>query len=618
MSEQSNKRGIFRSSKSMQLVKEIFKVFPSADRVKIWIVIAVQVFLSFLDLAGIAVIGVLGALAVTGVESRQPGNRVHAVLKLLHLNGLAFQTQVGVLGGIATVLLIARTVFSISLTKRTLLFMSRRSALISAELLTSLFSRSIVDLQKYTQQEILYSTTLGVQSLTLGVVGTGVTIISDLSLLIILAAGLLLVDPTIAIFGFAMFSFLGYGLYWFMKRKAYAIGRDEVEFGVQSNQKIIEFLSTYREAIVKNRRESYTQDIADLRYKLADVMAEKNFMPNVSKYMVETTVVLGGLAIGAVQFALQDATHAVASLSVFLAAGTRIAPAVLRIQQGAIQMRNSMGSSTTTLKMIHEHAGRSDHFDLPVNPDFVYEGFSAEVVIDNITFRYPDSDVDALSNVSLTVPRGEILAIVGPSGAGKSTLVDLLLGIFPPDIGKVLISGYSPLDTYSKWPGATAYVPQNIAITMGSIRENIALGMDPKDFSDDLYWEALNRAQLSTFVRELPDGLDTFVGDQGAQLSGGQRQRLGIARALFTKPRLLVLDEATSALDVETEAAIANVIQSLSGHTTVITIAHRLSSVRNSNRIVYIDKAKMVAAGTFDELRRQVPDFDRQADLMGL
>ena len=618
MSEQTKKAGMFSSSKSFQLIKEIFKIFPASDRVKIWVVIAIQIFLSFLDLAGIAVIGVLGALAVTGIESRQPGNRVHAVLKLLHLTGHAFQTQVGILGGIATLLLIARTVFSISLTKRTLLFMSRRSALISAELLTSLFSRSIVDLQRYTQQEILYATTLGVQNLTLGVVGTGVTIISDLSLLLILAAGLLIVDPTIAIFGFGVFSLLGYGLYYFMKRKAFSIGRDEVEYGVKSNQKIIEFLSTYREAIVKNRRESYTQEIAELRYKLADVMAEKNFMPNVSKYMVETTVVLGGLAIGAVQFAFQDATHAVASLSVFLAAGTRIAPAVLRIQQGAIQMRNSLGSSTTTLKMIHEHTGRSNQFDLPVNPDFVYDGFSAEVLIENISFRYPDAEADALSDLSLTVPSGEILAIVGPSGAGKSTLVDLLLGIFPPDKGKVLISGYSPLDTYSKWPGATAYVPQNISITMGSIRENIALGMDPSDFPDDLYWDALNRAQLSSFVRDLPDGLDTFVGDQGTQLSGGQRQRLGIARALFTKPRLLVLDEATSALDVETEAAIASVIQSLSGHTTVITIAHRLSSVRNSNRIVYIDKAKMVAAGSFEDLRSQVPDFDRQADLMGL
>jgi len=618
MSEQSKKVGMFSSSKSLQLIKEIFKIFPAADRVKIWVVIAIQIFLSFLDLAGIAVIGVLGALAVTGIESRQPGNRVHAVLRLLHLTGHAFQTQVGILGGIATLLLIARTVFSISLTKRTLLFMSRRSALISAELLTSLFSRSIVDLQRYTQQEILYATTLGVQNLTLGVVGTGVTIISDLSLLLILAAGLLIVDPTIAIFGFCVFSLLGYGLYYFMKRKAFSIGRDEVEYGVKSNQKIIEFLSTYREAIVKNRRESYTQEIAELRYRLADVMAEKNFMPNVSKYMVETTVVLGGLAIGAVQFAFQDATHAVASLSVFLAAGTRIAPAVLRIQQGAIQMRNSLGSSTTTLKMIHEHTGRSDQFDLPVNPDFVYDGFSAEVCIENISFRYPDAEAEALSDLSLTVPSGEILAIVGPSGAGKSTLVDLLLGIFPPDKGKVLISGYSPLDTYSKWPGATAYVPQNISITMGSIRENIALGMEPSDFPDDLYWDALNRAQLSSFVRGLPDGLDTFVGDQGTQLSGGQRQRLGIARALFTKPRLLVLDEATSALDVETEAAIASVIQSLSGHTTVITIAHRLSSVRNSNRIVYIDKAKMVAAGSFEDLRSQVPDFDRQADLMGL
>jgi len=613
-----NNQNLLSRSKSISLLREILAVLPTGDKVKIWIVVGVQIFLSFLDLAGIAVIGVLGALAVTGIESSAPGNRVSAVLRFLQLSNYSFQTQVIILGLTATVLLVVRTLSSIFLTKRILLFMSRRAALITSQLVTNLFSRSILDLQKYSQQQVLYSVTTGVQNLTLGVIGTGITAISDFSLLLVLAVGLLVVDPWMAISIIFSFTIIGYCLYRYMKHRSFVIGCDEVEFGISSNQKIIEFLDTYREAIIKNRRKSYIDEISKLRYKLADVVAEKAFMPNISKYMVEVTVVIGSIVIGAIQFSLQGATHAVASLSVFLAAGTRIAPAVLRIQQGAVTIRNSLGSSVATLGMIHEYQEFSKDFDEPVNPDFMYKDFHSQVVLDSVSFTYSEKSKSALSNIDLAINPGEILAIVGPSGAGKSTLVDILLGIFPPDEGTVRISNENPLDAFGKWPGAISYVPQNISIAMGSIKENIALGLNPTDFSDDLYWAALKRAQLDDFVKALPEGLDTFVGDQGSKFSGGQKQRLGIARALFTKPKLLVLDEATSALDVETEAAIADVIQSLSGHTTVITIAHRLSSVRNSDRIIYLDNGELIAEGTFEELRARVQDFDRQAGLMGL
>jgi len=253
-----------------------------------------------------------------------------------------------------------------------------------------------------------------------------------------------------------------------------------------------------------------------------------------------------------------------------------------------------------------------------LKPDFSYAGFNGVVSMKQIHFTYPNSGSEVVSGINLQIFQGEIVALVGPSGAGKSTIVDLILGIFDPTSGEVEISGLDPISAFHKWPGATAYVPQNISIIMGTIRQNIALGLNSSEYDDQKYWSALERAQLDEFVRALPDGLDHFVGDQGSQLSGGQRQRLGIARALFTKPKLLVLDEATSALDVETEQAIADVIKSLSGECTVITIAHRISSVRTSDRILYIDNGVCVAEGKFDDLRLKVPDFDRQAGIMGL
>jgi ABC-type multidrug transport system fused ATPase/permease subunit len=197
-------------------------------------------------------------------------------------------------------------------------------------------------------------------------------------------------------------------------------------------------------------------------------------------------------------------------------------------------------------------------------------------------------------------------------------MIDVLLGVLNPDEGTVLISGLPPMQAVTKWPGAISYVPQDVSIAAGSIRQNVALGYPLEVATDDLVLKALKVAHLDEFVADLPEGLDTQVGERGAQLSGGQRQRLGIARAMFTCPHLLVLDEATSSLDGETESNISEAINTLKGSTTVVMIAHRLSTVRNADMVVYLSDGQILAKGTFQQVRESVPDFDRQARLMGL
>ena len=187
-----------------------------------------------------------------------------------------------------------------------------------------------------------------------------------------------------------------------------------------------------------------------------------------------------------------------------------------------------------------------------------------------------------------------------------------------PDVGSVRISGLPPQLTVAKWPGAVSYVPQDVVIAAGTIRENVALGYPLSEATDELVMSALRVAQLERFIASLPDGIDTQVGERGTKISGGQRQRLGIARAMFTRPHLLVLDEATSSLDGETEADISEAIHSLRGSTTILLIAHRLSTVRDADIVVYMDKGHVMAIGTFNEVRDAVSDFDRQAKLMGL
>jgi len=187
-----------------------------------------------------------------------------------------------------------------------------------------------------------------------------------------------------------------------------------------------------------------------------------------------------------------------------------------------------------------------------------------------------------------------------------------------PDEGVITISGLSPALAISTWPGSIAYVPQDVMISNGTIKENVALGYPEAEVIDEDVWKALEAAQLSEFIKTLPNGLNTQTGDRGTRLSGGQRQRLGIARAMFTRPLLLILDEATSSLDGETEANITDSVQKMRGEVTVVMIAHRLSTVRHADLVVYMESGKVVATGNFDEVRKLVPNFDKQAQLMGL
>lgn len=594
------------------------RILSKSDLRKTGLVLILQVLLGILDLLGVALIGVLGALSVSGVKSSQPGSLIYQVIQILHLENQTFQHQVAILGGLATFVLITRTLLSMYFIQRTLHFLSRRSAKISAKLVSKMLSQSLLQIQQRTTSESVFAVTHGVSAITNGVIGTAVALISDGSMLIVMTIGLFIIDPMLATSTMLIFGVIGYALYKLMHQKARRLGEETSKYGIASNEAILEVLNSYRESVVRNRRTYYSNKIGDIRFSLARTEAEVGFLPYVSKYVIETTMVLGALLISAIQFSLQDAVHAVATLAVFLAAGTRIAPAILRIQQGALQIKGALGSAAPTLALIDEleNIEISDSVNHPL--DLVHEGFIPEIELKNLTFSYPEQRQPAIKALNLSIVPGEIIAVVGPSGAGKTTLVDLLLGVLPFDQGDALISGRQPLDAISEWPGAISYVPQDVSIINGSIRDNVALGYPVDEITDELVWNSIRIAQLEQLVRESSKGLDTQVGDQGTKLSGGQRQRLGIARAMFTQPLLLVLDEATSALDGQTEANLSDAINNLKGKVTVILVAHRLSTVREADRVVYLDRGELLAEGSFEMVRENVPNFDAQAKLMGL
>ena len=578
----------------------------------------IQISLAGLDLLGVLAIGLLGTLAVIGPQPQTPNNQVSSAIELLSISSYTFQTQVIIIGIGAVFLLLGRTVLSIFFTRRVIFFMSRRGANISAELISRLLSQSLLKVQRRNSQEILFAVTTGVEIVTLQILAVTVVLISDVSLLLVMVIGLFVFDPMTALGTLLTFAFIGVALYRLMHIRASKLGTANTWMSIKSSERVLEVFASYRESVVRNRRHYYAREIGKLRFNLADNAAEMSFMPYISKYVIETSVVLGAVLIGAIQFVMQDATQAVATLAVFLAAGSRIAPAVLRLQQGSITIRGALGKAKPTLDLIDELGDTPIVEDKRDDLELIHEGFDSEIHVRNVSLTYPGKVQPALSNITLIIPPGASVAIVGPSGAGKTTMIDVLLGVLNPDEGSVLISDLPPLLTVSKWPGAVSYVPQDVVIAPGTIRENVALGYPLEAATDELVMSALAVAQLDRFVADLPLGIDTQAGERGAKISGGQRQRLGIARAMFTRPRLLVLDEATSSLDGETEASVTDAIQALRGSITVVMIAHRLSTVRNADLVVYLSNGRVLATGTFNEVREAVPDFDRQAKLMGL
>jgi len=595
------------------------RLLAPKDRRKLGLVVAIQIFLSCLDLFGVALIGVVSALAITGVSGQVTGNRVGAVLEFMHLDAYTFETQVAILGATAGVTLIGRTFLSIFFIRKSLFFLAHKAAVISGDLTSRVLAQPLLQLQKRTSQDTLYALTEGVRSLTISILGSVVMLASDLSLVLVMAIGLLVVDPGTAIGSFIFFTLIAISLYRLSSARVRFLNSSIAETTIRGNEKIIEVLTNYRESIVRNRRAYYAKEFAKNRLDYSRFAAENAFIPNISKYVLESSVVIGAILLSATQFILQDARHAVATLAIFLAAGTRVAPAILRIQQGLLQIKGASGQADLTLKLAQEVENFSIAPD--TNPALAMENhdnFSADVTFRNVSFSYPDGKNKILDQVSIRIPPGHFVAFVGSSGAGKSTMVDLLLGVLLPDSGDIKISSQAPSIAIEQSPGAIAYVPQDVSIAIGTVRENIALGF-PKEFAtDERINKTLKIAHLESFVDSLENKADTQVGERGAKLSGGQRQRLGIARAMFTNPKLLVLDEATSSLDAETEASVSAAIQTLRGGTTILMIAHRLATVRTADLVIYIADGQILAQGTFAEVRKAVPEFDKQASLLGL
>ena len=404
------------------------------------------------------------------------------------------------------------------------------------------------------------------------------------------------VDPILAISLVGILGSCMLILFFGLKRLVKLFGRIGRDCDGKNLQYLTQAFNGIKEIMVMNRQE-YFADNFNKTCSLSAKAAKRNNFLNVIPANVYEVVCVGGL-IGIVVVRLNmtdDITGFVTKLAIIAFAAFRLFPSVSRLTtnlNAIMYNRPRLDSMYEMLKDIEN----DDTYRVKLIPEdqIVPMTFDNELKIDNITWKYPQGQEPVLRQLAMSVKKGQSVALIGPSGAGKTTLADVILGLLKPQEGHVMLDGQDVYENLPGWSKIIGYVPQAVYLTDDTIRNNVAFGIYQDKIDEDRVWKALEEAQLAEFIRELPEGLDTMVGERGVRLSGGQRQRIAIARALYEDPQILVLDEATSALDTETETAVMEAIDSLHGSKTMIIVAHRLTTIRNCDAIFEINEGKAV------------------------
>ena len=604
-------------------LKRSLGLLSRRDQRILLLLVVFQFGLALLDLVAIAALGIVTSLAAASATGQDPT----FLPFLADLLGSPPRSEAVLLVAVgAGVVLVMRSGLSFWGTRRAFRFLANRQAMVASKLANELLSRPLLQVQRRSSQENAQALTFGVHSMTVGILGQSVVIASEVALVGVLLAGLLFVDAVLTLFTAGFFLLVVAVLHFLLAKWAVRIGQREARAGAASTAAIQESLRGYREVTVSGRRGVYTGRFHELVWQVAKVQSDRMMITAIGKYVFEVALIIGAGLLVLSQVVAGNVSEAAAIIVVFFAAASRIMPALMRLQGATLSLKIATGVAQLSVELIEDlnETEPAEPVSVAVLEQMVkesdagYPGFDGSVDLVSLCLTYPDASVPALDEVSLRVPAGTSLALVGPTGAGKSTLADVILGVIAPDLGEVRVGGQEPHESVLRWPGAMAYIPQDVAIINGTVRDNVAMGLPEQIVHDDRIWEALERARMADFLRDSRDGLSTVVGEHGVKLSGGQRQRLGIARALYTRPRLLVMDEATSALDAETEAAVTETFTSMSGEVTLIIIAHRLATIRHCDQVAYLHQGRLVAVGSFADVRGQVPNFERQAQLLGL
>ncbi len=608
-----------------EAIKAALGLLTAADRRRYRLVVAAQMLTSFLDLAGVLLVGLVGVLAAASIQGTPPPDAVVAAADRLGLGDLPPEALAGIVAATSAAFLLTKSLVSALLMRRVFRFLGNRQAAVSTRLTAQLLAQPLLAIERRSSQETAYALSGAIAATITGTLGSLAIMLSELTLLVLLSAALFIVNPAVTIAAFIFFASVGFAIQRGLAGWAGRLGGVLSTTGILGTKHLQEAIFSYREVSVLGRRSLYVATIGSLWQRGGGAMGDQLFISQLPKIGYETALVVGAIGLVSWQFTVSTPVEALATLVLFLAAGSRVLPSMLRLNSLTIGIRLGVASAAVVFPIVDELQRSAAQPLSPINIKDVEEsttagfpGFTPTIEISDVSVTYPGAPAPALTNINLSVPAGSKVALAGTTGAGKSTLADVILGVLEPQSGSVSVSGMDVNDAINTWPGALAYVPQNVAMINGSVRENVALGLPADAIDDDQVWHSLQQAHLAGFLSDSRDGLDTLIGERGVRLSGGQRQRLGLARALYSRPKLLVLDEATSALDAETEVLIADALAALSDEVTTVTVAHRLAPIRHSDIVVYLEGGYITALGTFDEVRESSSAFHRQATLLGL
>lgn len=598
------------------ILVDSLSLLPRETPKKLALLVLLQISISVFDILAILLLGITSKLSLDYVQNKI-AKFPETFTRMLGIDNYNFEVQAGLISLLIVCLFATRTMFSIYSNKRIMLYLANQANYASNRILEMMFRSKPQFVITRNSQEFLYGITGGIENLTLNFLGSLTIFVTEIVFLMTMLGVVFAMQPVTGLIAFSIFAFAAFIINKLTSEKARAYSSENAYLRILNNRKILDTLLVYRELYLRNREIAVASEIQIARSKSLILRAKLMMLPTVSKYLFELTLVLGGAFTAVIQLMITDALSAISSVTIFLAAASRALPSLIRGQSAYIAIRQSEGGSEVTINQIRTLESEQNSISQSLEDIISSTEFNPSIQVSDLYFSYNDESEFQLKNINFEVLPGQFVAIVGESGAGKTTLIDLILGMLTPTSGIVEISNLGSLSAIHKWPGKVAYVPQDIMIIDGNIRNNVVLEQS-QHIEDQDVLDALEKSHLKNDVMNMKSGLNEIVGERGIRLSGGQRQRLGIARALFTKPQIIIFDEATSSLDPLTEKTVTEAIYEKKGDVTLIVVAHRLSTVKNADIVILLDQGEIVAKGTFEEVRKISPKFNQQAKLVNL